>query len=115
MRPSDRVFITPEVADHDAATPGMRRIFRRVLETAGIDRISKHGKCIDIHGLRGTCATRVARNRVPLAITQRMLGHSTPTLTMRHYVHVELDDMRCAVEIPIDSKQHQRSDEKQSA
>jgi integrase len=98
VQPNDRIFVTPDGANHDHATTGMRRVFRRVLERAGIVRIDKQGKCIDIHGLRGTCATRMARNRVPLAITQRLLGHSTPTMTMKHYVHLDVEDLREAVE-----------------
>jgi integrase len=98
VQPTDRVFVTPDGADHDHATTGMRRIFRRVLESAGIDRIDSQGKVIDIHGLRGTCASRLVRNRVPVAITQRLLGHSTPAMTMKHYVHLDVEDMREAVE-----------------
>jgi integrase len=98
VQPTDRVFVTPDGANHDTATTGMRRIFRRVLECAGIDRKDMQGRVIDIHGLRGTCASRLVRNRVPVAVTQRMLGHSSPAMTMKHYVHLELDDMRGAVE-----------------
>jgi integrase len=37
-------------------------------------------------------------NHVPVAVTQRMLGHASPTMTMKHYVHLDLDDMIGAVE-----------------
>jgi integrase len=56
------------------------------------------GKVIDIHGLRGTCASRLVRNRVPVAVTQRILGHASPTMTMKHYVHLDVEDLREAVE-----------------
>lgn len=96
VQPTDRIFLTPDGADHDHATTGMRRVFRRVLEQAGIDRIDVHGKVIDIHSLRGTCASRLVRNGVSVAITQRILGHSSPT--MKHYVQIDVEDMRAAVE-----------------
>jgi len=60
----------------------------RLLEAAGIERTDAHGRSVDIHALRHTTATRLARSVAPLAITQRVLGHSDPKLTARVYTHL---------------------------
>ncbi|MCK6449024.1 MAG: hypothetical protein L6Q99_21725 [Planctomycetes bacterium] len=44
-------------------------------------------------------ATRRARLGVPLVPAQRLLGHSDPTFTARAYSHVEVEDLRAAVEL----------------
>ena len=70
------------------------RVFDRLLEAAGIERQDAHGGSIDIHALRHTTATRLARSGTPLAITQRILGHSDPKLTARVYTHLGAEDLR---------------------
>jgi integrase/recombinase XerD len=42
--------------------------------------------------------TRMARNGVPLAVAQRMLGHGTVALTAQVYTQLETEDLREAVE-----------------
>lgn len=73
------------------------RELRRLLEVAGIERVDASGRTIDLHALRATAATRMARAGVPLAHAQALLGHSTPTLTARHYVHLGAEDLRGSV------------------
>ncbi len=48
--------------------------------------------------LRHTAATRLVRTGAPLAVTQRVLGHSNPKLTARVYTHLGAEDLRGAVE-----------------
>jgi integrase len=98
VQAGDRILLTPDGADHDRATTGMRRLFRRVLERAGIDRKDARGRVIDMHALRHTAASRMARNGVPLVIAQKVLGHASPDMTARVYTHLEVDDLREAVE-----------------
>ena len=98
VQPTDRLFLSPEAADWKQYTTNARRGFRRILELAAIDRIDASGCTTDIHSLRGTCATRMLRNRVPLPAVQRVLGHSSPAVTMKHYAHLDVDDLRSAVE-----------------
>jgi integrase len=38
------------------------------------------------------------RTGAPLAVTQRVLGHSNPKLTARVYTHLGAEDLRAAVE-----------------
>ena len=70
----------------------------RLLDRAGIAKRDLQGQKLDIHALRTTCASRMARRGVSLAITQRWLGHSDPQLTAQHYVSVDVEDLRAAVE-----------------
>lgn len=51
-----------------------------------------------MHALRHTTATRLMRTGAPLAVMQRVLGHSDPKLTARVYTHLGAEDLRAAVE-----------------
>jgi integrase len=97
LRPSDRVFLSPEGCAWPAHTVNVTRILHRLLEDAGIDRLDAHGKRVDVHALRHSFASRLARRGVPLAHAQRLLGHSTVEMTARVYTHLEVDDLRAAV------------------
>lgn len=68
-------------------------MIRRDLEAAKIE-LEVDGRVVDFHSLRETFATRCARNGVPLAMTQKLLRHSTPTLTAKYYVHFRIEDKR---------------------
>ena len=46
---------------------------------------------------RSDFGSRLANNGVDLSVTQRLLGHSSPVVTMRYYVKIEEDTMREAV------------------
>jgi integrase len=97
VQPGDRIFLAPEGRAWDAATTGARRIFRRILERAGIARRDSAGRFVDIHALRHTAATVMIRRGVPLAVAQRVLGHVSPEMTARVYTHLEVEDLRVAV------------------
>jgi integrase len=96
--PRDRVFLTPDGAPWPEATTNAMRVFDRLLLRAGIEREDPHGRKIDIHALRGTVASRLARRGVGLVQAQRLLGHSDPKLTAKHYTVLEVEDLRGAVE-----------------
>lgn len=53
---------------------------------------------IDVHALRHTAATRLARAGVPVSVAQRVLRHSDPKLTMSLYSHLGVMDTTAAVE-----------------
>ena len=93
-----RVFLTPEGRPWCKPSNNVNRILRRVLEAAGISRLDEQGKKLDLHALRHTCATRLARARVGLVQAQHLLGHSDPKLTARIYTHVGIEDLRHAVD-----------------
>ncbi len=69
-------------------------------EECEVDRIDTRdsaGRCIDVHCLRHTYGTMLARSGAPLQIVQKAMRHSTPTLTAGVYVHLELMDLAGAV------------------
>ncbi len=68
---------------------------RKDLLAAGIDPQTEEGK-LDLHALRVTYGTSLSRADVSLAQAQRLLRHSTPTLTARIYTRLELHDARGA-------------------
>ncbi len=92
----DAVFLSPEGARWGWPTTNPMRILDRLLDRAGIAKVDAQGQKLDIHALRTTCASRMARRGVPLAIAQRWLGHSDPKLTAAHYVDVGVEDLRAA-------------------
>ena len=95
----DPVFRSPEGRPLRRDTVNARRVLNRLLEAAGIERVDGLGRKLDLHALRGTCATRIARRGVSIAVTQKLLGHSTPALTAKHYTRLEDADLRAAVEL----------------
>ena len=64
---------------------------------AGIVLRNEHGTA-DLHSLRATFATRLAARGTAPAVLQRLMRHSTPTLTMKYYVHLEVESLRSALE-----------------
>jgi len=98
VRLGDHVFLSPDGSNWATYTTNARRLLRRTLDRAGIDRINSAGHVIDVHALRHTALSRMARRGVPLVIAQRIAGHSSPDITSRHYVHVDLEDLRVGVE-----------------
>ncbi|HET8622335.1 MAG TPA: site-specific integrase [Gemmatimonadales bacterium] len=69
-------FFPPELRDYAAA----RRVFRRAAKVAGLAGVV-------IHDLRHTFAVHSARAGVPLARLQKLLGHTSPVMTMRYLKH----------------------------
>lgn len=67
-------------------------MLRRDLKAAGIP-YRLDGRVYDFHALRSEYATALARAGVDLRTTQRLMRHSTPTLTTRHYTRLELGDL----------------------
>ena len=55
------------------------------------------GRKLDLHALRHTAASRMARCGVGLVLAQKLLGHADPKLTAKVYSHVEVEDLRAAV------------------
>jgi len=112
--PRDRVFLSPDGAAWPASTTNARRVFKRLLERAEIERADAHGRKVDIHALRGTVASRLARTGVGLVQAQRLLGHSDPKLTAKHYISLKTEDLRDAVERLAIKEKTWASNERQS-
>ena len=95
---SDPVFISPDGCAWPWHTTNIMRILDRLLGAAGIKKVDVEGRRLDIHALRHTAGTRLARAGMPLVQAQRLLGHSDPKLTAEVYTHLEAEDLRPALD-----------------
>jgi AbrB family looped-hinge helix DNA binding protein len=95
---SDPIFLSPEGVPWCTATRNCMRIFDRVLARAEIARVDAEGRKLDIHALRHTFGSRLARRGVGLVRVQRLMAHSDPKLTAQVYRHLDGEDLRRAVE-----------------
>jgi integrase len=85
IKPHERFF------QHD--NQQLRATFYLDLKAAGIERLDSAGRCLDVHSLRKTFGTMLAKAGVPLTTVQRLMRHSTPLLTAKLYIDVEGSDM----------------------
>lgn len=86
--PSDKpIFVLP--------AKGLKR-FLRDIEVCGIDRYDSQGRSIDIHCLRYSFGTLLAKRGVHVSVAQRLMRHSTPGLTLGIYTQAESIDTRSA-------------------
>jgi integrase len=97
VRSTDLVFRSPEGCPWPSHSVNITRMLHRLLETAEIERLDPQGKKIDVHALRHSFASRLARHGVPITHAQRLLGHSTVEMTMRVYTHLGEEQMREAI------------------
>lgn len=95
----DLVFLSPKHRTLDPHGNPARILLRRLLDRAGIGYRDEEGSVtVDIHALRRTAGTRLARHAVPLATVSAILGHSDVRLTQRFYVDLRIADTRKAIE-----------------
>ncbi len=92
-------------------TTNAGRIFHRVLDSAGIAKENELGEVLTIHCLRHTCNSWLARRGVPVEIRQRILGHSDAKLTSEVYTHLDVEDLRRAIEAKVNTEPEQQAKE----
>ena len=68
------------------------KILKRDLKHAGIDYRDEHGRTVDVHALRHTTATYLAKAKVSPRVAQQFMRHSDIKLTMQTYTDVKLLD-----------------------
>ena len=73
------------------------RSFNLDLAAAGIAKVDSQGRTVDVHSLRHTFATLLARNGVSPAVAQKLMRHSDIRLTMNTYTQLDLADTAGAV------------------
>jgi integrase/recombinase XerD len=95
---ADRVFLAPRGGPWLACSNNANRVLLRLLEAARIPRLDEAGRKIDLHALRHSFATRLARTGASMAHTQLLMGHSDVRLTARVYLHVEAENTRGAID-----------------
>ncbi len=68
----------------------------------GVDTADDEGRVIDLHALRTTLGTKLARAGVAPQIAQRLMRHSDYKTTLRHYTVLGLTDTAGAIQsIPL--------------
>jgi len=73
------------------------RTFNLDLAAAGVPKRDAQGRTVDVHCLRHTFATLLARNGVSPSVAQKLMRHSDIRLTMNTYTHLDLADTAGAV------------------
>jgi len=76
----------------------MHKVFDADCAAAGIPKKDGAGRAIDVHALRHTFGTNLAKAGVPLQVAQHAMRHSNPALTSNVYTHLGLLDVAGAVE-----------------
>ncbi len=80
----------------------MTGVFHDDCEAAKIARYDGAGRAVDVHALRHTFGTMLAKAGVSLQVAQKAMRHSDPKLTANVYTHLGLMDVAGAVEkLPI--------------
>ena len=97
-----RVFKVP----HD-----LREILYRDLKRAGVPRVDDQGRQIDIHALRHTCGTQLAKAGISPQVASKIMRHSSINMTMKHYTHLALVDTGRAVEMLPDFQNYPNANE----
>lgn len=97
-RPGEPIFLSPAGRPWATGHSNFYRWLRFVFQRAGIPHQDESGRVVHVHCLRHTFATRLARTDVPIAVTQRLLGHSTPRMTLEVYAHIGDEECRKAIE-----------------
>jgi integrase len=79
-------------------------LIRADLKAAGIPYMDASGRVADFHALRHSYITSLAMSTAPVKVVQSLARHSTPTLTLGLYAHVQLFDQTAALDgLPVQS------------
>ena len=76
----------------------MVKVFDRDLAFAGIPKRDARGRTLDLHALRHTFGTMLAKSGASLQVAQRAMRHSDPKLTANIYTHLGLLDVAGAIQ-----------------
>lgn len=74
---------------------GVKRFYAD-LKVAGIPRVDERGYELDIHALRYSYGTMLARKCVPVAVAMKLMRHSKPEMTIGIYTDANVLDYRGA-------------------
>jgi integrase len=87
----------PDMPLFDIDWRNLLRTFNLDLASAGIPKRDAQGRTVDVHSLRHTFSTLLARNGVSPGVAQKLMRHSDIRLTMNTYTHLGLADTASAV------------------
>ncbi len=68
------------------------------LAAAGIPKVDERGYVVDVHGLRHTFNTLLAKGGVHQRVAQELMRHSDPRLTANAYTHLRISDTTGALD-----------------
>jgi integrase len=94
---ADGGVVPPDTPLFDIDWRNLLRAFNLDLAAADIPKRDAQGRTVDVHCLRHTFATLLARNGVSPSIAQKLMRHSDIRLTMNTYTHLDLADTAGAV------------------
>lgn len=78
--------------------PPALKAFNLDIAAAGIEKVDSRGRSVDIHSLRHTFGTMLARAGVMPQTAKELMRHSKIDLTMNLYTHLDLADTAQAVQ-----------------
>ncbi|MEL6715306.1 MAG: tyrosine-type recombinase/integrase, partial [Planctomycetota bacterium] len=84
------------------------KIMDRDLAFAGIEKRDDLGRTVDVHALRHSFCTHLAKGAVPMRTGQAAMRHSDPRLTACTYTDPALLDVRAALDV-LDAPKARRS------
>jgi integrase len=84
VSPKEKLFTVPDA---------LSKVLNRDLKYAGIEKRDILNRVIDVHALRHTHATLLARKGVSPSVAQSAMRHSDIRMTMGVYTHLELGDI----------------------
>jgi integrase len=84
LSPKEKLFHVPD---------SLCKILNRDLKFAGIEKRDVLDRVVDVHALRHTHATILAKRGVSPKVAQSSMRHSCIRLTMNVYTHLELTDV----------------------
>ena len=87
-----------KVFDRDLVFAGLATVKTTKDRKKRIVKCDDSGRTLDVHCLRHTFITNLAKSGVPLQVAQKAARHSSPVLTSNIYTHLRLDDIAEAVE-----------------
>jgi integrase len=70
--------------------------FDRDIQVAGIEKVDAMGRSVDLHALRVSFVTMLAKYNVPTVLAQKLARHSSPLITQRIYMDADSLDSRAA-------------------
>ncbi len=96
--PRDPVFLSRQGCALDQKGARLLKHLNRCMDIAGVEKIDAEGETLCIHSFRATYITRALRANVPLVQLMKIVGHKTPTMIMKHYEKLNLDDLKNAAD-----------------
>lgn len=106
---TDRVFKVPE---------SLIDPFKKDLAWAGIPYLDAQGRTVDVHALRHTTGTHLAKAKVSPRVAQRFMRHSDIKLTMQTYSDASMLDEKEALDalpdMPLDTREKGKAEEQRT-